>query len=602
MHATCCRAAAAAILLASVLVLSCRPPVPPAGPTADSPSPGLPWFEEVTGASGIDFHHYDSSTLLDTVPERMGSGLGWIDYDNDGWPDLFCVQDGPLRPGDAKGPPPTNKLYRNNGDGTFTDVTERVGLARSGFGMGCAVGDFDNDGYDDLLVTYLGSLVLYHNQADGRGGRRFVDVTVRAGLTDPHWATSCAWGDIDGDGFLDLYVCNYSEIDLDHYQPCETSDTRIRHHCPPSVFPHVTHRLYRNNRDGTFTDVSKESGIATAAPAPGLGVVMCDLDGDGRLDIYVANDMKPAYLFHNQGKGRFVEKALLSGCALGPHGRLMAGMGVEAGDVDRSGRPSLFVTDFYLMGSVLFRNRGNLLFQEVSAASGLGPASIYRLGFGTVLFDANLDGGVYLAVANGNVYRNEQEMNQPFAQKAQLFVGDGHARFRDISEQAGGYFQQRRVGRGLAWADYDNDGRPDLAFSNNAGPIALLHNGTATGNGWVRLELVGDGKRSNRNAIGARVEIESGGTRQVRFLNGGGSYLSASDRRLLVGLGTADHVDRVTVRWPAGHRQEFRNVQGRRWWRLHEGKDDPELVTLRPGNDRPATQPGGSPDAARGAR
>jgi hypothetical protein len=376
----------------------------------------------------------------------------------------------------------------------------------------------------------------------------------------------------------------------------------------------VTHRLFRNNRDGTFTDVSKESGVAAAAPAPGLGVVMCDLDGDGRLDIYVANDMKPAYLFHNQGKGRLEEKALLSGCALGPHGRLMAGMGVEAGDIDRSGRPSLFVTDFYLMGSVLFRNRGNLLFQEASAFSGLfqeasafsglGPASIYRLGFGTVLFDAALDGRPHVAVANGNVYRNEEEMNQPFAQKAQLFVGDGRGHFQDVSEQAGGYFRQRRVGRGLAWADYDNDGRPDLAFSNNAGPAALLRNRTAADSGWVRLELVGDGKQSNRNAVGARVEIESGGTRQVRFLNGGGSYLSAGDRRLLVGLGTADRVDHVIVRWPAGHSQEFRNLQGRRWWRLHEGLEQPELVTPRPGpgTGPPATRPGGSPGAARGAR
>jgi hypothetical protein len=545
--------------------------------------PDLPWFEDVTADSGIDFRHYDASTPVDYMVEKMGSGLAWIDYNNDGWPDLFCVQDGPVRPGKENGPPPTSKLYRNNGDGTFTDVTEQVGLARAGFGMGCAVGDFDNDGYDDLVVTYVGGVVLYHNEPDGHGGRRFVDVTAKAGLHNPHWGTSCAWGDIDGDGYLDLYICNYVEIDLDNYKPCEDPVTKTRTHCPPTVFPHTTHRLYRNNRDGTFTDISKEAGIATVKPAPGLGVIMTDLDGDGRLDIYVANDMRPAYLFHNQGNGRFVEKALLSGCALGPQASMMAGMGVEAGDVDGSGRPSLFVTDFHRHGSDLFRNRGRLDFQEWSTPSGLGVPTKQRLGFGTVFFDALLDGRPAIAIANGHVYHNAQELyNEPFAQEAQLFLGDGCGRFRDVSVRAGRYFRQRRVGRGLAYADYNNDGRPDLAFSHNGGPIALLRNSTVLRNNWIRLELIGDGQRSNRNAIGARVEIESGGRKQVRFLNGGGSYLSASERRLLVGLGSADRAEHVTVVWPSGRRQEFPPLQGKLWWRLYEGKEQPELVTPAP--------------------
>jgi hypothetical protein len=261
---------------------------------------------------------------------------------------------------------------------------------------------------------------------------------------------------------------------------------------------------------------------------------------------------------------------------------MMAGMGVEAGDLDGSGRPSILVTDFYLAGSVFFRNQGRLHFQEWSNPSGLGPASIHRLGFGTVCLDADLDGRLDVAVANGHVYRNGDEIGQPYTQKAQLFTGDGLGRFRDVSAQAGAYFRQRRVGRGLAWADYNNDGRPDLAFSHNAGPIALLQNRTITTNGWVRLELVGDGRKSNRNAIGARVEIESDGGKQVRFVNGGGSYLSASERRLLVGLGTADRARRVTVLWPSGRRQEFHNLQGRLWWRLHEGKEQPELVKPHP--------------------
>src|SRR6266852_7280153 len=221
------------------------------------PTPGLPWFVDVTRASGIDFQHFDSATSMHYMLETMGSGVGWIDYNNDGWPDLFCVQDGPVRPPKTSevGPLPTCKLYRNNGDGTFTDVTKEVGLDRPGFGMGCAVGDFDNDGFDDLVVTYVGGLVLYHNEPDGKGGRRFVDVTKQAGLNDPHWATSCAWGDIDADGFLDLYVCNYVEVNLDKYPLCADEKTKISASCPPIMFPSAPHRLYRNNGDGTFTDI-----------------------------------------------------------------------------------------------------------------------------------------------------------------------------------------------------------------------------------------------------------------------------------------------------------------------------------------------------------
>jgi enediyne biosynthesis protein E4 len=550
--------------------------------TEPSATPGLPWFVDVTARSGIDFAHFDPATPRHYIQETMGSGLAWIDYDNDGWLDLFCVQDGPLRPASGSGSLPTSKLYRNNGDGTFTDVTREVGLDRPGFGMGCAVGDFDNDGFDDLVVTYWSGVVLYHNEPDGQGGRHFVDVTARAGLDDPHWATSCAWGDIDGDGFLDLYICNYCEVDLDKYPDCKGGPQQQPISCAPTVLPAVTHRLYRNNGDGTFTDVSESSGIAAVSPAPGLGVVMVDLDGDGRIDIYVANDMRPAYLFHNQGGGRFVEKALFSGCGLGPGGREVAGMGVAAGDVDDSGRPSLFVTNFQNMPNVLYRNAGGLLFHDWTERSGLGPPSIDRLGFGTVFCDFDLDGRLDVAVANGHVSRNSEEVfRASFAQEAQLFLGLGSGRFRDISASSGGYFRTRRVGRGLAWADYDNDGKPDLAFSHNGGPLALLHNQTDTAYHWIRLELVGDGKKSNRNAIGARVEIESDGVRQVRFINGGGSYLSASDRRLLVGLGTADGARRVTVSWPSGARQEFSDLPAGRWWRLHEGKQLPEEVIPR---------------------
>jgi hypothetical protein len=288
--------------------------------------------------------------------------------------------------------------------------------------------------------------------------------------------------------------------------------------------------------------------------------------------------MRPAYLFHNQGGGRFVESALGSGCALGPNAKTMAGMGVDAGDVDGSGRPSLFVTNFQDEPNVLFSNAGGMRFREASSQSGLGPASLSRLGFGTVFCDFDLDGRLDVAIANGHVHRYAASGDGTplFKQEAQLFLGRGDGRFRDASATAGPYFREKRVGRGLAWADYNNDGRPDLAVSHNGGPAALLRNRTETANNWVRLELVGDGKASNRNAIGARVEVETGGVKQVRFVNGGGSYLSASERRLLIGLGPASRADRVTVRWPSGREQTYRDLAARTWWRLREGNDQPE--------------------------
>jgi hypothetical protein len=545
-------------------------------------TPGFPWFVDVAEASGITFRHYDSITPMQYIQESLGSGLGWIDYNNDGWPDLFVVQDGPVRPGPNAGSLPTNKLYRNNGNGTFTDVTEQVGLARSGFGLGCAVGDFDNDGWDDLVVTYINGVVLYHNEPDGKGGRHFVDVTAKAGIDDPHLATSCGWGDIDGDGLLDLYICNYVEVDFGHYPECIDANTGLRDVCPPTYFTNTSHRLYKNNGNGTFTDISKSSGIAAVPPAPGLAVILADLDGDGRLDIYVANDLKPSYLFHNQGGGRFEEKAMLSGCALDSTSLPLAGMGVDAGDLDGSGWPSLFVTSFQQRPSMLYRNRGGLRFEDASYSSGLGAASLSRLKFGTVFFDADLDGNLDVAVANGHVKPNSFELGgHPTKQEGQLFLGDGHGHFQEVSHEAGAYFNEAYVGRGVCWADYDNDGKPDLAFSHVGGPVALLRNETQTNNHWLKLELIGDGKKSNRNAIGTRVEIVCGDRKLTRFINGGGSYLSANDRRILAGLGSAKQADKVMVTWPSGRKEEFHNLDSGRWYRLNEGNATPENVTLR---------------------
>jgi hypothetical protein len=572
--------AVAAGLLAAWLsgLLGGARPAAPDHPPDDGTAPGLPRFEDVATRAGVGFRHFDPATPRHLIPETMGSGVAWIDYDADGWPDLFCVQAGPLPPARVENPP-THRLYRNNRDGTFADVTEAAGLNAPGFGMGVAVGDFDNDGFDDLVVTDLGGLTLYHNQPDGRGGRRFVDVTAAAGLsgTNPHWGTGCAWGDLDGDGLLDLYVCNYVEIDPANPLVCRDAAKPIYHTCPPTAYPVTTHRLYRNLGGGQFRDVSAESGVAAARPAAGLAVAVLDLDGDGRPDVFVANDLFSAYLFHNQtppgGPIALVEKAWPSGCALGPDGVSMSGMCAELADVDGSGRPAVFVTNFQDQPNVLFKNLGGLQFRDATAASGLGPASRPKLGFGAAFLDADLDGNPDLAVANGHVYRTAPELrNVAYAQEAQLFLGDGTGRFRDATRSAGRDFTAPRVGRGLARGDFDNDGKPDLVMSAVGGPVALFRNKTDTPNAWVGLELVGDGKGSNRNAVGAVVTVEAGGKKQTHFVAGGGSYLSAHDRRLTVGLGPATRADRVTVRWPSGRTQEFRDLAAGRYWRLHEGQ------------------------------
>ncbi len=553
------------------------------GSPGGEPEAGTVRFEDVATRAGVAFRHFDPATPNHLIAETMGCGVAWIDYDGDGWPDLFCVQAGPLPPA-AVDPTKTHKLYRNNRDGTFTDVTDAVGLNVSMFGTGCAVGDYDNDGFDDLLVTSLGGLTLFRNVPDpaAPGGRRFVDVTAAAGLADtnPHFATSCAWGDLDGDGFLDLYVCNYVELDLAHPQVCRDANG-VAQSCPPTSYPVVAHRLYRNRRDGTFEDITAAAGVGRAKPAAGLAVVIVDLDGDGRPDVYVANDLFAAYLFHNQtprgGPITLVERATLSGCGLGPNGNRMSGMCAEAGDVDGSGRPALFVTDFQFKPNLLFRNLGGLRFQESGPAAGLAALSRNRLGFGACFLDADLDGNLDVAVANGHVYRSAQLIQHvPYAQEAHLFLGDGRGKFRDASPTAGADFLAPRVGRAMVRCDFDNDGRPDLCMSAVGGQVALLRNVTETANGWIGLDLVGDGKTSNRSAIGAVVTVESGGQQRTHFVVGGGSYLSASDRRLTCGLGASTAADRVVVRWPSGREQEFRGLPGGRYWRLRDGLPDAE--------------------------
>jgi hypothetical protein len=536
-------------------------------------------FADVTRSAGIDFKHFDGRTDMEYIMDQTGSGLAWLDYDQDGLLDLFLVQGGSFASAPPS-PPPTWKLYKNLGGGRFRDVTADAGLAHVGCGQGVAVGDIDNSGYPSLFLTCYGKPnVLYRNVPDGKGGRRFEDITARAGLashpdwqTRPNFSTSAAFLDYNGDGLLDLFVCSYVKIDLANYPECHNRAHTRRGPCPPSQFEGTHCVLYRNNGNGTFTDVSHEAGIDQPF-GKALGVVALDLDDDGHTDIFVANDTVPNFLFHNLGNGRFESIGSVSGCAVNLAGTPLAFMGVDADDLDGDGLPDLFVTTFAREMKTLFRNEGHSQFLDVTAGSGLGPPGWNMLGFGTCFLDLDRDGSPDIAVVNGHVSRyidDEGDPNNRFRQRAQLFLNDGRAHFREITGQAGAYFQERHVGRGLAYGDYDNDGHMDLAIANSGETAVLLHNESTTPYHWIRLEL--RGTTSNRDAVGAKVTVHAANRKLVRHRKGGGSYLSASDPRLLIGLGAAQKADQVEVRWPSGGVQKVGPLEADRGYRITEGE------------------------------
>ncbi len=522
--------------------------------TAGNDDPGIPTgvrieFADVAEAAGVRFRHFDGRVAKPFMMDTTAPGLAWLDYDGDGLLDLFLVQ-GTAIMGPPPSSPPTSKLYRNEGGGKFRDVSEILGAALVGCGQGAAVGDIDNDGDPDLFVTYFGRPnAFYRNEAGGR----FVEVAAEVGLASPpagrrgpNWATSAAFLDYDSDGFLDLFVCSYVEIDLDDYPDCKTF-------CSPNDFKSSACSLYRNRGDGTFADVSREAGI-DQPEAKALGVVALDLDDDGLTDLFVANDEMPNFFFRNLGGGRFESQGLVGGCALNSYGSTQAYMGVDADDLDDDGRPDLYATAYARETDTLFRNEGGGQFQDVTQWSGLGSPSWYGLGFGTCFLDPDADGFLDIFVANGHVDSNVEKLGDPnntFRQKAQLYRNNGRGRFREVSRTAGPYFQLPRVGRGVGPCDYDNDGRMDLAVANSGEPTALLHNLSVTPNHWVRIEL--RGTKSNRDAVGAKVTLRlADGRRIVRHRKGGGSYLSAGDPRLLIGVGPATRVEGVEVRWPSG--------------------------------------------------
>jgi enediyne biosynthesis protein E4 len=553
-----------------------------ANPSIDLPDGVQIRFVDKTTAAGIDFKHFDGRCDMEYIMDNTGSGLAWLDYDQDGLMDLFLVQGSAFAP-PYPNPPPTCKLYKNLGGGRFRDVTAETGLAHTGCGQGAAVGDIDNDGYPDLFLTCYGKPnVLYHNEPDGAGRRHFVDITARAGLathpdwrTRPNYSTSAAFLDYDNDGRLDLFVCSYVKIDPANYPLCERGGRRRA--CAPGRFESTRCLLYRNNGDGTFTDVTSQAGIGQPT-AKALGVVALDLDDDGKIDLFVANDGVPNFFFHNLGNGRFEAVGPASGCAVNLQGSPQAYMGVDAGDLDGDGRPDLFVTAFSRETNTFFRNIGRGQFLDVTHGSGLGPPSWFALGFGACFLDGDRDGNLDIVVVNGHVDRHVEEEGEPaitFRQKAQLFRNQGGSRFQEIGSQGGPYFTEPHVGRGLAACDYDNDGHMDLAINNSGESAVLLHNESKTPNHWIRLAL--RGTKSNRDAVGAKVTLHVGDRRLVRHRKGGGSYLSANDPRLLVGLGTATRVDSVEVRWPSGIVQQLGPLAADRGYLIEEGKSEAQV-------------------------
>ncbi len=525
------------VLLATLVVLAGG-----SAPTGKS-APGTR-FRDITQSAGIRFVHNTGAFGKKYLPETMGPGVAFIDYDGDGWQDIFLVN-GMDWPGHLR-QHSTPKLYHNNHDGTFTDVTVRAGLAVELYGLGVAVGDYDNDGHDDLFVTALGQSHLFHNNGDGT----FTDVTRSAGLWGPQeFSTSAAWVDYDRDGFLDLVVANYVQWSPGTDIFC-TLDGTSKSYCTPESYRGASPRLWHNRGNGTFEDVTRKAGLYDPT-SKGLGVAILDYDQDGWPDILIANDTQPNKLYRNNGNGTFAEKGTLAGVAFSEEGVPRAGMGVDAADYDRSGYPSIVISNFSNQMLALYHNEGNGLFVDEAPRSEVGRASLLTLGFGCFFFDYDLDGWLDLFVSNGHI-ENEIERIQRrvrYAQPPHLFRNLGKGKFREVTAEIGRAFATPRVGRGAAYGDIDNDGALDLLIATNGGPAVLFHN-EGTANHGLRVRLIGT--RSNRDGIGAVVRVTAGGQTQRQMLRSGSSYLSQSELVLTFGLGSLPEAEALEVRWPSG--------------------------------------------------
>ena len=527
------RATALASAGALLLVLAARAQEPPA------------LFDDVTARAGITFVHHSGATPDKYMMETFGSGVAWIDVDNDGYQDLYFVNGAPGA---------SNVLYRNNRNGTFANITGGSGTAsdgnRTAHKTGVAVGDYDNDGRLDLYVTAFGPNTLYRNLGNGK----FEDVTAAAGVGGGanEWSTSSGFFDYDRDGDLDLYVATYVDFRMDENPWCGDRKPGYRMYCNPTIFDGTVSRLYRNNGNGTFADVSKAAGVANPA-GKGLGVVFCDYDRDGDQDIYVANDLVRNFLYRNNGEGTFQDVAYAAAVGFDINGKPQAGMGVDCGDVDGDGFPELFVTNFSEELNTLYKNHADGTFEDVTRQIGLGSGFL-PLGFGTKMFDYDNDGDLDIHVTNGHVIDNVKlyTPSLSYEQKDLLYENVGGA-FKDVSAQAGAALQNTRVGRGLAVADFDNDGFLDVAISSLGRRAVLLRNRGVSRKNWI--EIRAEGTTSNRFGLGATVRVQTPGRLQVREINNAASYQSANDTRLHVGLGDAKTIPQLEILWPSGVRQ-----------------------------------------------
>jgi hypothetical protein len=547
----------------------------PAAPAGNVREPLLAQFTDVTAAAGIRFQHTNGGSGRKYLPETMGSGCAFLDYDGDGWLDLLLLN-GRLLSEFASGSRTqsaihTAALYHNNRDGTFTDVTRGSGLDVTLYAMGCCVGDYDNDGRDDLYVTTcLEPHRLFHNE----GGGKFRDLTAAAGVGDRRWGTSCAWVDFDNDGWLDLFVCNYLRFrSLKDDRFCSLVANH-KSYCPPGAYAGEACLLYHNNRDGTFTDVSRATGIGRYT-GNALGVTILDWDGDGWMDLVVANDETPNYLFHNipavRGqrstvRRRFEEIGMETGFAVAENGKPKAGMGIDGADYRNDGGLGILVSNFSNEGLSFYRKEGDLLSEE-AFATGFGGPSLLTLGFGLFFFDMDNDGLKDAFVVNGHVNDDIQliQSNLTYAQRPLLFRNRGNGSFEEVTGQAGAPLAVPMVGRGAAYGDYDNDGDLDLLLTTNNGPARLLRNDGGSRQSWLEVLLRGTGTGgSNRSGIGARVQVKAEGRVMTDRVRSGSSYLSQSMLRLHFGLGRAARAEWVRVRWSSGAERVIRNVSARR--------------------------------------
>jgi hypothetical protein len=501
----------------------------------------------------------------------MGAGCAFFDYDNDGWMDIYLVNSGKCDVYDPS-PPLRNALYKNNRDGTFTDVTEKAGVPGVGYGQGVAAGDYDGDGFPDLYVTGYGRSVLYHNNGDGT----FTDVTEKAGVSAPGWAASAVWFDYDNDGRLDLFVCRYVDFDKAKHHRCSAPKVPglpdQAAYCNPRSYGPTPSWLFHNNGDGTFTDVSQSSGVAEHR-GKALGVVATDINNDGRLDLFVANDTVADFLFVNRENGRFEDVAGQAGVAYSAEGRPRGAMGVDSADYNQDGWMDLFVTNLDREMFSMYQNQHDETFDDDASRNGVGPATRFMSGWGLSFFDYDNDGNLDLFLVNGEpddqVARVDPRVS--YREPLMLFKNTG-AGFKDISRDAGPVFARQMAGRGLALGDFDNDGSVDVLVSNNNEAPLLLRNNAASQNHWLGIKLVG--KKANIDAIGTRVSYQSGDLKRSRMKVGGGSYLSSHDPRMVLGLGKRTKVDWLEVNWPqpSGLKQRFTDLPLDRYITIHEGK------------------------------